>query len=171
MSFWKKFEKFLNPNVESKKSTNSNVKPAHVDQLTDFSTVLNLEDIEINAVAESKNALLKALADKTTDPETVYGKLLFREKASSTEVGNGVALPHMQDKSIPKLRVIILRLEKPIKWQQGGINLVIAVFIPEKETHFEHVTCLATICRHLLQKGFLRAMRNARSKEDIYKLF
>lgn len=179
MSLWKKFQNFMNPTTNEIKTNDNRVngqKP-HVDLMGDFSKVLQADQIEVDCQLSSPNEVLKQLAKMAvmTDPEldvdTIYGKFLLREQANSTNLEDGIAVPHAQDASVKKLTMLIIKLTQPIMWGDKPVQVIIALLIPKYEPHFEHVTCLAAICQRLLRGDFLQKLRAAQTPNEVKNLF
>ncbi|WP_278554171.1 PTS sugar transporter subunit IIA, partial [Companilactobacillus farciminis] len=126
MAFWKKFGDFLtgkSTKDDKPKKTivvvarDSNVpNQKRVDQMMDLSAILSEDSIALDVEADSKEKVLKYLAnfakknDENVDVEAIYGKLLMRENETSTILGEGIVMPHVQDESITSLKMFVLTL-------------------------------------------------------------
>lgn len=188
MAFWKKIGDFFtgkSANDDKPKKTivvvarDSNVpNQKQVDKMMNLSKILSKDNIVLNVEADTKEKTLKYLAnfayhlDNNVDSEAVYGKLLMRENESSTVLGEGVVMPHVQDESINKLKMIVLKLQQPIIWDdQKSTDMVLALLGPDPEVNYEHVPYMSTIARLLLRKDFIVTLKSASTKEIIFKLF
>ncbi len=187
-TFWdsikKMFERVDLPTKQTPILTNnvhdqSNRERTKADETSDFSHVLKEKNIELNVEVSSQNELLKYLVDsvKTLDPmidgEKIYGKYLLREQQDSTNLGDGIALPHIQDESIKQMTMLIIRFDKPIKWGSDGqkVGLIISLLTPLPDDKFDHVKYLASISQILLNKKNLYILGKSGSKTDILNLF
>ncbi|KRK97288.1 PTS sugar transporter subunit IIA [Companilactobacillus futsaii] len=189
MAFWKKIGDFFTGKSAKKdnkpKKTivvvarDSNVpNQKQIDQMMDLSKILNEDNIVLDVEADTKEKVLKYLANFAkksngkVDSEAVYGKLLMREAEASTVLGNGIVMPHVQDESITELKMFILKLHQPIIWDdQKSTDIVLALLGPDPEANYEHVPYMSTIVRLLLRKDFIVTLKSASTKEIIFKLF
>lgn len=155
----------------------TNRQRANAEDVHDFSSVLTLDNIKLQLDLTSQAEVLKYLSrlpqlgNKTEDSEKLYGKFLLREKCS-TNLGEGVALPHIQATTISQMTLVVLQLKQPIVWGSGEkVSLVLTLFIPETEANFEHINYLAGLAQLLLQKKSVADLQTAQSVERVYKLF
>ncbi|WP_338214865.1 PTS sugar transporter subunit IIA [Companilactobacillus muriivasis] len=175
MSIWQKISDFLTPD-SSRPINDPNVKQQ--DQMSDFSQILDVKNIVVDVQVKSRNELLKYLAtlahadDANVDIEALYGKYLVRENDASTDLGDGVAMPHAQDESVSKLTMFVVKLAQPIEWKKGvEIQTVISLVIPDPEKNYAHIPYMSSVARLLLKKGFVPALNRATTPEKISKLF
>lgn len=188
MAFWKKFGDFLtgkSAKDDKPKKTivvvarDSNVpNQKRVDKMMDLSAILSEDSIALDVEADSKEKVLKYLAnfakenDENVDAEAIYGKLLMRENEASTILGEGIVMPHVQDESITSLKMFVLKLHQPIIWDdQESTDVVLGLLGPDPEKDYEHVPYMSTIARLLLRKDFIVTLKSASTKEKIFKLF
>lgn len=186
MSFWQKIkDAFYGPKRVDKSqyiiSTNDsnvpNQKP-RVDVMSDFTGVLQKENIVVGVEASTPIEVLKYLSqlagklDPQVDIQNVYGQYLLRDKSCPTDLGDGIALPHAQIESVSKLKMFILKLNRPINWtDHGKVSIVISFLIPDPENKYQHVAYMSTVARLLLRKGFSESLKKAQDPSDILKLF
>jgi Phosphotransferase system mannitol/fructose-specific IIA domain (Ntr-type) len=180
MSFWQKIGDFLSPSSGSQsiKTNDQNVTGPQKDPMSDFSQVLKVENIAVDVDVKSREELLKYLSrfaqsiDNGIDAEAIYGKYLVRENDAATDLGDQVAVPHAQDKSVEQLMMLIVKLKQPIIWDKDKqVQTVLSLVIPDPEKNYQHVPYLSSIARLLLKKGFLHAMNRSRTSEEVFKLF
>ena len=77
----------------------------------------------------------KKLKEKGFIKESAIQKILDREKISSTEIGNLVAIPHTIVEGDTKSIIGVAILENPIIWDKQEVQLVFMVFFNPKEKH------------------------------------
>ena len=188
MAFWKKIGDFFtgkSADENKPKKTivvvarDSNVpNQKQVDKMMDLSKILSEDSIVLDVEADTREKVLKYLAnfaqqlDNKIDSEAVYGKLLMRENESSTALGKGIVMPHVQDESVTKLKMYVLKLQQPIIWDdQKSTDVILALLGPDPEANYEHVPYMSTIARLLLRKDFIVTLKSASTKEIIFKLF
>lgn len=180
MSFWQKIGDFLSPSSGSQsiKTNDQNVTGPQKDPMSDFSQVLKVENIAVDVDVKSREELLKYLSkfaqsiDNGIDTESIYGKYLVRENDAATDLGDQVAVPHAQDKSVKQLMMLIVKFKQPIIWDKDKqVQTVLSLVIPDPEKNYQHVPYLSSIARLLLKKGFLHALNKSRTSEEVFKLF
>lgn len=183
MSFWNKVQNIFNntsrnnSKVVVAKDNNTPSRRVKIDKIDDFSKVLRIDDIIFDVDVDSRDELLKYLASFAqkagivSDEEAIYGKYLLRESQASTNLLDGVAIPHVQDESVLTTRILIIRLLKPIQWGNGKkVGSVISLLTPSTEENFKHVSYLAGIAARLLKVSFVESLAVS-NKEKILKLF
>lgn len=180
MSFWQKVGDFLNPSSSSQtiRTNDQNVTGPQKDPMSDFSQILDVKNIVVDVDVKSRDELLKYLSnlaqtnDKSIDAEAIYGKYLVRENDAATDLGDGIAVPHAQDKSVASLTMLIVKLKQPIIWDKNNsVQTVISLLIPDPEKNYQHVPYLSTVARLLLKKGFLHSLARAKTSDEIKKIF
>jgi PTS system nitrogen regulatory IIA component len=102
----------------------------------------------------------------------VFDALLEREEASSTGVGQGVAVPHAQIEGLDRIRGVFVRLEQPVEFaaiDDRPVDLFFALFAPPSTTT-EHLRALARVSRLLRRPDIREQLRKARTIDAIYAL-
>ncbi|MDP8916330.1 MAG: PTS sugar transporter subunit IIA [Pseudomonadota bacterium] len=103
----------------------------------------------------------------------VQAALLKREKAGSTGVGDGVALPHGRVEGLRRACAVFLRLETPVDFKavdDQPVDLIFALLAPAEAPGSEHLQALAKISRLLRQADLRRQLRQAQTADAIYAL-
>lgn len=147
------------------------------EETSDFSQILKIENVQVDVTVASENELLKYLSKFASqrqtglDEEKIYGQFLLREQQASTNLGDGIVLPHVIDDSIKELTMLVLKLENPIMWNNEKIDLVIGLLIPKSEPNFLHVKYLASISILLSDPKFLYSLKETTSSKEITDMF
>lgn len=147
------------------------------EETSDFSQILKVENVQVDVTVASENELLKYLSKFASqrqtglDEEKIYGQFLLREQQASTNLGDGIVLPHVIDDSIKELTMLVLKLENPIMWNNEKIDLVIGLLIPKSEPNFLHVKYLASISILLSDPKFLYSLKETTSSKEITDMF
>ncbi len=123
-----------------------------------------------------KSALEKisliAGAQLNIDAQTLFNDLIAREKIGSTGVGSGIAIPHVKiDSSLPAT-AIFMQCDNAIDYDAydgNKVDILFAIFVPEDRCK-EYLGALAEISKKLLNKPFLKQIRNAKSNQDLFEL-
>jgi mannitol/fructose-specific phosphotransferase system IIA component (Ntr-type) len=109
---------------------------------------------------------------KSGDPEEVVKAILKREVLGSTGIGRGVAIPHTKHPTVEKL-VGTVALSK------GGVGFesldgepvhVFVMLVSPQDRPGDHLRALENVSRSLRDDGFVRQLRQAKSREEIWEL-
>ena len=122
------------------------------------------------ALAELSAALARAHPELSASRLTEV--LLEREKLGSTGVGEGVAIPHGKLPGVPGLLAAFGRSSKGIEFDaidKRPAQLFFVLFAPENSAGI-HLKALARISRLFKSGSFRRAILEAQSAHDIYRL-
>lgn len=91
-------------------------------------TLLQPKLMFTNVEVESKEDLLRFLTDHLVEngytSEGYYESVMKREQATTTAIGNGVAIPHGFSTCINESKVCICTLKKPIHWDEDEVDVV-----------------------------------------------
>lgn len=83
--------------------------------------------------AETRSQVLKEMCGRINEvyelPEGFYESVLERESLGSTDYGNLVAIPHPSKVMVSQNIISVGILDKPIKWSQKEVQLVVLVAI------------------------------------------
>ena len=97
------------------------------------------DTILVKQKCKSKEEIIKTATDilrkKGYITEDFYQSVLNREKISSTEIGNGIAIPHGLDTFVNHTAIVLITLEEPILWKEDMVRVIFftAVSFEQKE--------------------------------------
>ncbi|HIC55525.1 MAG TPA: PTS sugar transporter subunit IIA [Gemmatimonadetes bacterium] len=135
---------------------------------SDF-VVLRLEANDIDGVVEEVCAC--AAAAGIGDAEVIADKLLERERAHSTVIGSGLAIPHATVPGLAEPVIGIAIAGKPIDYGPPGTDPVRLFFVllspPGRER--EHVKLLARICRLARHDDFIDELQSAHDDASVIR--
>jgi lichenan operon transcriptional antiterminator len=103
-----------------------------------FETTFNKETffrIKAETPEEAIKSIGQAMKDKGFIDEEVIAMVLEREKMSSTNIGNLVAIPHTILEGFYKSIIGVGVLEKPIIWNKEEVQLIFMVCFNKKESY------------------------------------
>ena len=109
---------------------------------------------------------------KGGDPEDIVKAILKRELLGSTGIGRGVAIPHTKHTSVDRLvgTVALSRHGVPFESLDGEPVHVFVLLISPQDRPGDHLRALENVSRSLRDDGFVRSLRQASMREDIWKL-
>ena len=142
-----------------------------------ISELLDEESVYCQTVCSSKKCALEKIsyiaAEKLNiDSQQLFNSLIAREKIGSTGVGLGIAIPHVKIDSSYPATAIFMQCCSGIDYDSydgNKVDILFAIFVPEDKCQ-EYLAALSEISKKLLDKPFLRQLRNAQSNEDLFKL-
>lgn len=104
--------------------------------------------------------------------ELICDALKRREKAASTAIGDGLAVPHTMLKGLKERIVLLAKIPKGVAFETPDKNPVTIAFIilgPEDGQAY-HVYLLARIARFFLTPGFHADLMKAEGMEDALRI-
>jgi PTS system nitrogen regulatory IIA component len=123
-------------------------------------------------IREMVESLRAAGQFKTGDPEDTIKAILKRELLGSTGIGRGVAIPHTKHTSVERL-VGTVALSRPgvvFDSLDGEPVHVFVLLVSPQDRPGDHLRALENVSRTLRDDGFVRALRSATTREQIWGL-
>ena len=141
-----------------------------------ISEFLDRDGVMLRA-AGSKRHALSQLAEAAgrrlgVDPHAALDRLTERERAGSTGVGGGVALPHARLRGLQRVHAVFVRLDAPVDFDavdDKPVDLIFALLAPE-ETAGEHLRALACVSRLLRREDLRAQLRAAPTPDALFSL-
>jgi len=151
------------------------VKGVNFMQLADL---LKKELVNADIKARTKKAVLAELVDIIIqsgiklDQEAVVQVLLQREKLGSTGIGQGIAIPHGKINNINDLIVAFGRSHEGVDFESmdGKPAHIFFLLLAPENSAGKHLKALAKISKMLKMDNFRKALLEAKSQDDLYKL-
>lgn len=106
------------------------------------------------------------------DADELFGALLARERLGSTGLGDGIAIPHCRFPTVDRALGALVTLEQPVDYEaidDQPVDLLFVLVVPEEATQ-EHLNILAALAERFSNPDFCRALRRARSNDELYQL-
>jgi mannitol/fructose-specific phosphotransferase system IIA component (Ntr-type) len=119
-------------------------------------------DIDANSREEAiKKAVPEAMVRSVDD---FVKDVMAREAMSSTDVGNGIAIPHARSSSVKESFVSFLRLRKEI----NGVKYLFLLGAKDSEER-EYMQMLTQIARTLLVESFIEKLESIKDEKEFKK--
>jgi nitrogen PTS system EIIA component len=138
--------------------------------------ILDLDSILLNVEAASKKRALEQaanlLGDDAESAESIFERLLERERLGSTGLAGGVALPHARIPGATASRGAFIRLAEAVEFDSldgQPVDLVFALLVPEEATE-EHLQLLAQLARLFNEADLRQQLRETEDPELALKL-
>lgn len=145
-----------------------------------FSEMIERDLLQVDFAARHKDEALRAIAARAAKSpllegvgeQVLYEKLVDREAAVSTGLGNGVAIPHARIDGINKFVVFVLLAPRAVEFaalDKRKVQLFFVVFAPSDRVT-EQLKILATISRMLSQSTVKREILQAADVDTLYEV-
>jgi len=127
-----------------------------------------------NSATSKKRALeemarLLAEAVPEISQETIYERLLERERLGSTGVGHGVALPHARIEGLSRAYVAFAQLARGVDFDASDdepVDLIFALVVPQEATA-EHLQLLAQLATLFSNEAIRTQLRRCGSAQEV----
>ncbi len=139
--------------------------------------LINKEMIAINADLKSKDEVIACSAElmfkagKLNDLEGYKKAVYDREAEISTNLGDGIAMPHARTSYVKEPGLVFMRLMEAIPWEGGDqpIRLVFGIAAPETGGDI-HLKILAKLARKLIYDDFKQKLFSIDNEDDLLAL-
>ena len=123
-------------------------------------------------IREMVEALRGAGQFKGADPEDIVRAVLRRELLGSTGIGRGVAIPHTKHNSVERLIGTVAVSQRGVAFESldGEPVHVLVLLISPQDRPGDHLRALENVSRSLRDDVFVRSLRQARTREEIWRL-
>jgi len=136
--------------------------------------------IEVDLQATKKKEMLEELIDKLAAAkkikenakEKILQAVLDREKLGSTGIGQGVAIPHAKTDKVAEIVCAFGASRKGVEFDALDGEKVYTIFlmIAPQDSAGMHLKVLAKISRLLKDKFFRKALREAKTPNEVIKI-
>src|SRR5262245_64872190 len=123
-------------------------------------------------IREMVESLRAAGQFRGADLEDIIRAILKREFLGSTGIGRGVAIPHTKHNSVERLIGTVALSNKGIAFDSldGEPVHVFVLLISPQDRPGDHLRALENVSRSLRDDGFVRALRQAATREVVWDL-
>lgn len=139
--------------------------------------LINNNLIELDVDLKSKDDVIEHVA-KMMDKEGKLNNLKLyiqdvkdREAQISTNLGDGIGMPHARSKAVVEAGLVFLRLKNEIVWEgEGeGVKFVFGIAAPETGGDI-HLRILSHLARKLIYDEFKQRLFNASTSHEVLTL-
>ncbi len=142
-----------------------------------ITSLLSADRIFTQADITSKKRLLEFISQQAAEQlelpqNTIFNKLLERERLGSTGLGQGFAVPHARLGDLEQAHACFVKLDKAINYDamdQQPVDLIFVLFIPEASTE-EHLQILSNLAKIFSQPEISDQIRGCQSADEIIQL-
>ncbi len=143
-----------------------------------LSEILKEKCIILDLKAKEKTAALEEIVDNLEEQKEIPDKkdflqaMIEREKAKSTGIGRGIALPHAKTKSLKKPVIAFARSQEGIDFESldgKPVHLIFALGSSEMQEDF-YLDALARLASLLRSERFRRSLIEAKDSSEVLKV-
>ena len=109
-----------------------------------------------------------ATTQESINARQLLEALMAREKLGSTNLGDGIAIPHCRFADCQQPVASLLRLTNPIGFDNQEVDLLFILVVPEEETRL-HLELLAILARVFDRQPNAQDLRKALNDRDLYE--
>src|SRR5256714_375423 len=104
--------------------------------------------------------------------DDIVRAILKREQLGSTGIGRGIAIPHTKHASVDRLTGTVALSPGGVAFDSidGEPVYVFVLLVSPQDRPGDHLRALENVVRTMRDDGFVRALRQATTREEIWKL-
>ena len=145
--------------------------------MSHFDDILRPQALGRGLAVSNKKQLFQRISEIAAaaydlDEQTVYERLMERERLGSTGFGGGVAIPHAKLDTLSAMSAVVVLLEEPVALDAVDglpVDVIFALLSPA-DSGAEHLKTLARVSRYLRDERHLARLRGAGSEEALFAL-
>ena len=111
-----------------------------------------------------------ATTQESINARQLLEALMAREKLGSTNLGDGIAIPHCRFADCQRPVASLLYLTNPVGFDNQEVDLLFILVVPEEETRL-HLELLAILARVFDRQPNAQDLRKALNERDLYEAF
>ncbi len=139
--------------------------------------IIKPDGVLCNATARSKKHCLEILSELLVRSivdiasETIFEKLIERERLGCTGLDKGAAFPHCRVSGIDASSAALIKLSEPVDFDAADgepVDLVFGMILPEEMNESHHAD-IQLVTRVLADEGLRARLRGINSSSELYK--
>ena len=139
--------------------------------------LINKDLIILDADYKSKDDAIESIAKvfnkngNLNDLEGYIKAVKDRENEISTNLGDGIGMPHARTNTVNEAGLAFARLKTPISWvgDNAPVRVIFGIAVPESGGNL-HLKILAQLARHLIYDDFKEKLFNINDEEELLAL-
>lgn len=138
--------------------------------------LINKEFIQLDVDYKTKEEIILNVAQlfwengKLNDRESYIQAVLDRENEVSTNLGDGIGLPHARTDAVKEAGLAFIRLKEPIEWgTDSPVKIVFQIAVGEDSGNL-HLEILSKLARHLIYDDFKGKLFNAKDSDELLEI-
>ncbi len=122
-------------------------------------------------VLENLSAFItEQLGGDAEQSDSLFHKLVARERLGSTGIGEGVAIPHCRASGFNRIHGCLIKLQNPVDFDaldDQPVDLIFALIVPE-EKNDEHLATLARVAALMQNESSRQSLRQCSSNDELF---
>lgn len=139
--------------------------------------LINNKLIMLDAEFDSKDDAIENIAKlfeengNLNDLDGYIQAVKQRELEISTNLGDGIGMPHARTNTVKEAGLAFARLKNPIEWDgdQAPVRVIFGIAVPESGGNL-HLKILAQLARNLIYDEFKEKLFKIENKEELLEL-
>lgn len=136
--------------------------------------LINSNLIKLKADLSSKDEVIAYLADlihadgRLNDYDAFVKNVFEREEQISTNLGEGIAMPHGKTNAVKDSALALVTLNKPVAWgdEDKPVSMVFEIAVPDSSDNL-HLKILASLSRKLIYDDFRNSLLKAKNSQEV----
>ncbi len=138
--------------------------------------LLDRELVVIGSDSRNKEEAIQELVDtvyvagRTDDRQALEDAVWEREATYSTALGFGFAIPHCKNDAVIADSIAVLKLAKPIAWDEEDVEFAILLAMRESAKENAHMQLFSRLARKLMNEDFRAQLAAAKDVDAVIAL-
>ena len=132
------------------------------------SSKINLETFSMGKIISIRFGMW-ATEDRVLKYKTILGALQAREKLGSTNMGNGVAIPHgrVENLTSPIATLVLIKPAFVYDKKTDPVDIILGLLAP-KDADKQHIEALSTFADRLCDIKYREKLRESNNNKELY---
>ncbi|MFY9284307.1 MAG: fructose-specific PTS transporter subunit EIIC [Miniphocaeibacter sp.] len=140
--------------------------------------LLKKDLIIMNLKSSTKESVIDEMIDQLylyniiSNKEVFKNEIMNREKASSTALGKGVAMPHAKTSVVNTPAVVFAKSDNGLDFESldGELSYLFFMIAAPAGANETHIETLAKLSKLILKEDFVEKLKNAKTPEEVLKI-
>lgn len=123
-------------------------------------------------IREVVGSLQSAGYFQAAEAENIVRAILKREQLGSTGIGRGIAIPHTKHPGVDRLIGTVAIAPQGVNFDSidGEPVQVFVLLVSPQDRPGDHLRALENVVRSMREDAFVKALREAKSRDELWKL-
>lgn len=138
--------------------------------------LINKELIQLDAEYQTKEEVIETVAELLNDKDRLHSldgyiqAVKEREAEVSTNLGDGIGMPHARTDTVKEASLAFVRLKEPIAWgTEKPVKIIFQIAVPNDSGNL-HLKILSQLARHLIYEEFKERLVNVEDEEELLSI-
>ncbi len=140
--------------------------------LQNLKAELTLSKVKANSKKRALEKAAHTLASHIPeiDADSIFEKLIARERLGSTGVGKGIAIPHCKCENIRNISCCLITLNEAVDFDaidNNPVDILFVLVVPEASCN-QHLETLANLAKLMENAEYRNQLRQALTSEELF---